>query len=84
MGEPLCTFKAYEEFKSMGDEKDEDKLVDMIRTSFDHLPTLNRDTFKALLNFLGHVCIFKEDNKMDENNMAIVFAPNLFKPFEMT
>ena len=48
------------------------------------LPQLNRDTTKALLNFLGHVTIFEDDNKMTPKNLAIVFSPNLFKPFEMT
>ncbi len=38
MGEPLCTFKGYEEFKSMGDEKDEERKIEMIRESFEHLP----------------------------------------------
>lgn len=84
MGEPLCTFSGYEEFKSMGDEKDEERQIEMIRTSFERMPALNRDTFRALLRFLGHVAVFQEDNKMSPSNLAIVFAPNLFKPFEMT
>uniref|UniRef100_A0A8C2NYZ1 Rho GTPase-activating protein 18 n=1 Tax=Capra hircus TaxID=9925 RepID=A0A8C2NYZ1_CAPHI len=42
------------------------------------LPEANRDTLKALLEFLQRVVDNKEKNKMTVMNVAMVMAPNLF------
>ncbi|XP_003255742.1 rho GTPase-activating protein 18 [Nomascus leucogenys] len=42
------------------------------------LPDTNRDTLKALLEFLQRVIDNKEKNKMTVMNVAMVMAPNLF------
>ncbi|XP_075859082.1 rho GTPase-activating protein 18 isoform X2 [Microcebus murinus] len=42
------------------------------------LPDANRDTLKALLEFLQRVVDNKEKNKMNVKNVAMVMAPNLF------
>ncbi|KAM8788743.1 rho GTPase-activating protein 18 isoform 2-T2 [Rhynchonycteris naso] len=42
------------------------------------LPDANRDTLKALLEFLQRVIDNKEKNKMTLRNVAMVMAPNLF------
>ncbi|KAL4670647.1 hypothetical protein H8957_010396 [Semnopithecus entellus] len=42
------------------------------------LPDANRDTLKALLEFLQRVIDNKEKNKMTVMNVAMVIAPNLF------
>ncbi|KAL1770325.1 rho GTPase-activating protein 18 [Sigmodon hispidus] len=42
------------------------------------LPDANRDTLKALLEFLQRVIDNKEKNKMTIVNVAMVMAPNLF------
>lgn len=42
------------------------------------LPDANRDTLKALLEFLQRVIDNKEKNKMTAVNIAMVMAPNLF------
>ncbi|XP_070232753.1 rho GTPase-activating protein 18 isoform X3 [Bos mutus] len=42
------------------------------------LPDANRDTLKALLEFLQRVVDNKEKNKMTIMNVAMVMAPNLF------
>lgn len=86
MGEPLCTFEYYNKFKDINDEKwscDEEK-VDQAFALIEKLPPLNRDTFKALLGFLKLVTKYEPHNKMRANNLAIVFAPNLFKAYEVT
>ena len=78
MGEPLCTFELYEEFKSMGDEPDENKVVSKLTSTCEKMPPLVLNTFKALLRFIHHVNMFESDNKMSIENMAKVFSPNLF------
>ncbi|XP_046958183.1 rho GTPase-activating protein 18 isoform X3 [Lynx rufus] len=42
------------------------------------LPDANRDTLKALLEFLQRVIDNKDKNKMTTMNVAMVMAPNLF------
>lgn len=42
------------------------------------LPDANRDTLKALLEFLQRVIDKREKNKMTVTNVAMVMAPNLF------
>ncbi|XP_073750014.1 rho GTPase-activating protein 18 isoform X2 [Callorhinus ursinus] len=42
------------------------------------LPDANRDTLKALLEFLQRVIDNREKNKMTTMNVAMVMAPNLF------
>ncbi|XP_006734050.1 rho GTPase-activating protein 18 [Leptonychotes weddellii] len=42
------------------------------------LPDANRDTLKALLEFLQRVIDNREKNKMTAMNVAMVMAPNLF------
>ncbi|XP_062890626.1 rho GTPase-activating protein 18 isoform X1 [Mobula hypostoma] len=42
------------------------------------LPDQNRDTLKALLEFLQRLIDNRESNKMTLNNVSVVMAPNLF------
>ncbi|XP_067881249.1 rho GTPase-activating protein 18 isoform X2 [Heterodontus francisci] len=42
------------------------------------LPDQNRDTLKALLEFLQRLKDNRESNKMTLNNISVVMAPNLF------
>ncbi|XP_036623889.1 rho GTPase-activating protein 18 [Trichosurus vulpecula] len=42
------------------------------------LPETNRDTLKALLEFLQRVIDHREKNKMTVKNVAMIMAPNLF------
>ncbi|XP_078449739.1 rho GTPase-activating protein 18-like isoform X1 [Lampetra fluviatilis] len=44
------------------------------------LPDANRDTLKALLEFLRRVCENERENRMSLRNVAMVMAPNLFLP----
>ncbi|XP_069743090.1 rho GTPase-activating protein 18 isoform X2 [Narcine bancroftii] len=42
------------------------------------LPDQNRDTLKALLEFLQRLIDNRESNKMTLNNVSVIMAPNLF------
>ena len=84
LGEPICTYKLYEEFKSIGDEKTDGETMIKINRTLSKMNPVNRKTFIALIRFLGYVTQFESENKMSANNLAIVFAPNLFKPYQLT
>jgi len=86
MGEPLWTFEYYAYFKDINDETwewPEEKVAKAYKL-VDSLPELNKNTFIALLQFLYSISQHEDKNKMKANNIAIVFAPNLFKAFEVT
>ena len=86
MGEPLCTFDLYSKFKDINDEtcSTPEEKVQRAFDLVERLPEINKETFKALLSFLQTVTHYKEHNKMGANNLAIIFAPNLFKAYEVT
>lgn len=44
------------------------------------LPPIERHVLQALFDFLGQVAEREKYNKMTLNNVAMIFAPNLFPP----
>lgn len=58
LGEPLCTYKLYEEFKCLGEISWEDELIEWVNKIMFKMEPINRQTFKALIWFLSHVTIF--------------------------
>jgi len=40
----------------------------------------NRDTLMATVHFTLSISEHKETNKMNNHNMALMFAPNIFRP----
>ena len=64
MGEPLTTFKLYEEFKSMGDDPTSDRAETMMKEAVLKMPPVNRHTFLALLDFMGEVAANEKHNKV--------------------
>ena len=84
MGEPLCTFKLYGHFQKLGETKNQQKFIEEARNLVCKLPPVNRDTFRSLLHFMKRITLYSADNKMTDNNLARVIAPNLFRQFEIT
>ncbi len=44
------------------------------------IPPLNRSTWEFVADFLVRVNQFESINMMTDNNLAIVFAPNILRP----
>ena len=55
-----------------------DKKAALIST-IETLPRINRHTLRYLMEFLSELSQYSEINKMNQNNIAIVFGPCIFK-----
>ena len=83
MGEPLCTYKLYIEFRDVNMLEQEMRLQRVVDI-FSKMHYLFRASFFFLLDFLMLVIAYEKYNKMNAYNLATVFTPNLFRPFEVT
>lgn len=77
--EPLCTFELYSTFvdvqeKGLGDVE----WVNQVKQLLGVLPDLNYRIFIRLLPFFHHLTTLSGTNKMNPENLSIVFAPTLF------
>ncbi|ETO05925.1 hypothetical protein RFI_31473 [Reticulomyxa filosa] len=59
------------------------KLEDMAQTIREFLPEPYRSVFEWLLDVAVEVCEFKELNRMDARNIAVVLCPNLYDTSHM-
>lgn len=67
--------KAFQDVQNLPTKKQQLQALNLLVIL---LPDANRDTLKALLEFLQRVIDNKEKNKMTLKNVAMVMAPNLF------
>ncbi|XP_004702279.1 rho GTPase-activating protein 18 [Echinops telfairi] len=75
---PLLTvehLRAFQDVQKLQTKKEQLQALNLLVIL---LPEANRDTLKALLEFLQRVIDNKETNKMTVMNTAMVMAPNLF------
>lgn len=49
-----------------------------MRSKIRRLPTIHRETLRAIVEHLARVAAFSEKNKMDVRNLAIVFGTVIF------
>uniref|UniRef100_A0A8C9RK76 Rho GTPase activating protein 1 n=1 Tax=Scleropages formosus TaxID=113540 RepID=A0A8C9RK76_SCLFO len=70
--EPLLTFQLYTDVVNFHSES-----FPHIRTMLQTLPKENYASLKFLIQFLVQVSAQSEVNKMNNNNLAVVFGPNL-------
>uniref|UniRef100_A0A8C0EGJ1 Rho GTPase-activating protein 18 n=1 Tax=Bubo bubo TaxID=30461 RepID=A0A8C0EGJ1_BUBBB len=76
--QPLLTveyLKAFQNVQNLPMKKQQLQALNLLVLL---LPEANRDTLKALLEFLQRVIDHRDKNKMTLNNVAMVMAPNLF------
>ncbi|XP_073252348.1 rho GTPase-activating protein 6-like isoform X3 [Porites lutea] len=86
--EPLLTRDLYSAFLETQSFEDQSTQITALRLLCCLLPIPNRDTLKALLEFLAEVAQWSEDrigengveipgNKMNSKNLAIIIGPNI-------
>ncbi|XP_060609324.2 LOW QUALITY PROTEIN: rho GTPase-activating protein 18 [Anolis sagrei] len=76
--QPLLTMeylKAFQDVQKLPTKKHQLQALNLLVLL---LPEGNRDTLKALLEFLQRVIDHRDKNKMNLKNVAVVMAPNLF------
>ncbi|XP_062980759.1 rho GTPase-activating protein 18 isoform X2 [Elgaria multicarinata webbii] len=76
--QPLLTveyLKAFQDVQKLPKRKHQLQALNLLVLL---LPEANRDTLKALLEFLQRVIDHRDENKMNLKNVAMVMAPNLF------
>ncbi|XP_065196809.1 uncharacterized protein LOC135828283 [Sycon ciliatum] len=91
--EPLLTRPLFPAFVAASKIDDQKRQAAVLRGLVCLLPMCNRDTLHELLGFLHHVSDFAEDqvnpdgsvtpgHKMDMGNLAVVFGPNIMRPYK--
>ncbi|KAG7473632.1 hypothetical protein MATL_G00098000 [Megalops atlanticus] len=74
--EPLLTYQLYNDIVNFHNV-DSSSQVSTIRSMLQRLPEENYVSLKFLIQFLVQVSAQCEVNKMNNNNLAVVFGPNL-------
>jgi hypothetical protein len=75
--EPLTTCDLYPAFIQAPREGDEEAAVEALRQVVGRLPAYNKFCLHYILAFLHEVASHSDNNKMNLNNLGIVFGPNL-------
>jgi len=76
--DPLVPYILYDKFVKTIDIVGEERL-EILRDLFRKMPTPNRLIFKLTFEFVHHIAQFDEINKMNANNLATMFSPNVFR-----
>ncbi|KAI3641410.1 hypothetical protein MIR68_000540 [Amoeboaphelidium protococcarum] len=76
---PLMTFERYDAFINAGKISDYQQRFNATKQAIAGLPRPYFDTLKYLAAHLQRVSKRSEQNKMDTNNLAIVFGPTLIR-----
>ncbi|XP_069866876.1 rho GTPase-activating protein 18 isoform X4 [Dipodomys merriami] len=76
--QPLLSVEYLKAFQAVQNLSSKKQQLQALNLLIILLPDVNRDTLKALLEFLQRVIDNKGENKMTVLNVAMVMAPNLF------
>ncbi|XP_069463570.1 rho GTPase-activating protein 18 [Ambystoma mexicanum] len=76
--QPLLTVEYLKDFRAVQNLPTRKQQLQALNLLVLLLPDGNRDTLKALLEFLQRVVDRRHENKMTLKNVAMVMAPNLF------
>ncbi|KXS20412.1 RhoGAP-domain-containing protein, partial [Gonapodya prolifera JEL478] len=77
---PLIPFDMYEHFVEASRIMDYDERLYAVKRLIDELPPHNRTVLEYLVRHLQKVVASADINKMEPNNIAIVFGPTLLRP----
>ena len=75
----MIPYDSFELFKNAESIPEPHAKKAAVKGLIDILPPNNRGTLEYIVSHLKLVTTFAEDNLMDVNNIAIVFAPCLFR-----
>ncbi|CAG8485999.1 740_t:CDS:10 [Paraglomus occultum] len=82
LANPLIPFEYYDMFIEAAKITDYNEKMYRLHSLIHSLPQVNFETLETLMRHLSRVTSYSEENKMEPPNLAIVFAPNLIRPFE--
>jgi len=79
---PLIPFAFYDSFLELEEKKDVELELKIAKYQAleAQMPRENRETMAYITQFLKQLSELVADTKMDVGNLAIVFAPNIFRP----
>jgi hypothetical protein len=77
--DPLCTLALYDSFLKIDAKQDPKQIIPIIKDLIYKLPEEHRCLFIHLFTFLKKVIARKDVNLMAEDNIAVVFAPNILR-----
>ncbi|CAG8516487.1 4153_t:CDS:10 [Paraglomus brasilianum] len=82
LANPLIPFEYYDIFIEAAKITDYNEKMYRLHSLVHSLPQVYFETLETLMRHLSRVTSYSEENKMEPQNLAIVFAPNLIRPFE--
>ena len=79
--ESVCPPSLYDEFLSITVERNSEEVerAELIKIVMEKLPISRIHIFAYVIFFMKTVVLFCEMNKMGEQNIAMMFAPNMFR-----
>jgi hypothetical protein len=77
--EPLLTYDLYSEFLTLETLKNNEEKINFLKEIISFLPKVQKILLFYLLNLLKKISLNKSVNLMNEDNLAVVFAPNILK-----
>ncbi|KAL0488880.1 RhoGAP [Acrasis kona] len=80
LSDPVLTFDHYDMFIAAHGVPDPVTRLDVIKKVLTFLPTQNKEVLRILCKFLNQLSSYQSENKMNSQNLSIVFAPNLLRP----
>uniref|UniRef100_A0A3Q2YWA9 Chimerin 1 n=1 Tax=Hippocampus comes TaxID=109280 RepID=A0A3Q2YWA9_HIPCM len=76
---PVISYKAYPRFIEAAKLSDQDKKLEAFREALALLPASHNETLKYLMAHLKRVTQNEKSNRMNAENLAIVFGPTLMR-----
>ena len=78
---PLLTYDLFREFMdTRALQPKPEQCIATMKEVVSRIPTMNQKALKYVVDFFSEVSQYQESNKMNAENLAIVFGPNLLSP----
>jgi len=79
LAEPLLSYYLYDKFLMAADIQNYEIQMGYIRSLIAHLPVSYQNLFDYLIQFLLRIVSKQNENRMNTQNISIVFGPNLLR-----